>query len=197
MKEMKNKLLIFISLFLLISIINTHAFGVSTKFYKGNPLVLEPGETAQTRLKLQNMVGSEDLIATADITSGSEIAKIIDKNTEYLVPLGTTDTKVNLEISIPENIPLNTNYDIKVYIKTSPVEEHGNLALGTGMTVRIPVEIKLKEQPITEETIPEVTEEKPAQISIGEIPFTTICFTLIIVILIVVFYFIWKKEHEK
>ena len=80
------------------------AFGVTSFYYEGRPLVMMPGESRNISLILQNMVGNDDMKATAEITEGREIAVILDGldgEAEYLVPLGVKDVQVNIKVRMP------------------------------------------------------------------------------------------------
>ena len=81
----------------------TTAFGATCPYWSENPLTISPGEEKEISCILQNMLGGKDIKLKAEITSGLEIATLTDSNTEYIVPFGREDIKVNLKVKIPEN----------------------------------------------------------------------------------------------
>ena len=103
-KKMILSLKLLIAILMIIPLVN--AFGVSTPFWGEHQLVMAPGETKDAYVELQNMVGDEDITLKAEITKGSEIATLIDPSTEYLIPSGTRDVKVNIQVTMPKNVPL-------------------------------------------------------------------------------------------
>ena len=55
------------------------AFGITSFYWEPDrSLSLLPGETRNVELQLQNMVGSEDITVSAEVTEGKEIAVILD-----------------------------------------------------------------------------------------------------------------------
>jgi len=78
------------------------AFGVSSPYWKGNPLQISPGETKVVKITYQN-IGDDalDLTVRAEITKGSEIASL--NKQDYLVRAGTKDTTVEVTVSMPSS----------------------------------------------------------------------------------------------
>lgn len=177
-KKTGLKLLLIILLLSVLPIVNA---GVSSPYWNDNPLIMAPGETKNVALILQNMVGDQDLVLKAELEEGSEIATLIDSNLEYLVPLGKKDIKVNLRISIPENTPIDTEYNIITSFREVKAEKAGMVHLGTRIDKAFPVIVKAPPQPILE--------EKPITI-------TNTTLLIILIIIIVIGYFILKKKKE-
>lgn len=146
-KFKRNKSLasaVFILAILLISVISfiglVSAAGVSTPYWSTNPLKLQPGESTVFSLGLQNMVGTEDITLRANITKGNEIARIIDANTDYFVPLGSDDVTVNIEVAIPQDAEVNKVYGLEVsFLQVGGAGEGGFFAVATAFTQKIPV----------------------------------------------------------
>ena len=90
------------------------AFGVSSDYWVGNPLKISPGETKTISLRLQNIIGAEDIKVKAILKDGQGIATTESK--DYLVKAGTKDTEVPITVSIPSNIPLGKD---KTSVETS------------------------------------------------------------------------------
>ena len=126
--------------------------GVSSSYWKENPLMMYPGETKQVELILQNMIGEKEIIYQAEIVKGIEIARLTDSIHDYLVPFGRDDIKVYLEISIPDS-SYETNYEIKISFREIKQVSNGFVQLGAGIVTTIPVTIK--ETPSPEQVIEE------------------------------------------
>ena len=86
-----------------------YAFGVSGE---NGPFTIYPGETKTLSVRLQNMVGGEDLNVRANLTQSAGIATL-DK-TDYFLKLGTYDNEVNITIHVPDDVPVNTEYHLNI-----------------------------------------------------------------------------------
>ncbi|MBS3074020.1 hypothetical protein J4447_01040 [Candidatus Pacearchaeota archaeon] len=128
------------------------AFGVTSFYYEGRPLVMMPGESRNISLILQNMVGNDDMKATAEITEGREIAVILDGldgEAEYLVPLGVKDVQVNIQVSMPSNARRGERYEFKVLVGAAPINEgEGQLGVVQGIVTTVPVYAGAEEKKI-------------------------------------------------
>ena len=116
---------------IILSISFISAFGVSTSYWKGNPLLIAPGDTKTISLRLQNMGTEDDITIRAILTDGFEIASTEEKN--YLVRAETKDTEVPVKISIPPDTPLGTEYRVTVSFKTVTPGGTGGVVLGTAI----------------------------------------------------------------
>lgn len=103
------------------------AYGVSSPYWKGNPLRIAPGDTKEVSITLQNM-DAKDIKINAEITRGSDIASI-QKN-EYIVPAGTKNTEILVTVKIPEDVKLNEEYEITISSKEINSGTTGGVALG-------------------------------------------------------------------
>ena len=162
------------------------SFGVTTPYFEDNPLKLKPGESADIRLELQNMVGEEDVSLMANLNSGSEIAFITDEDTTYKVPFGTKDTYVNINIKIPEEDQIGTEYKIGVSFNTFGEEGSDIVQLSGAVATNIPVIVSDESTEIPQES-PEIVE------SLSIVPFLIIGLMLAAVILLVIF----KNKKKK
>lgn len=133
-----NKIMKIISpIFLVLILIGlVYGFGVSSPYWKDNPLTMAAGETKTINFNLQNMVGDEDVNVKVELKEGSEIASL-GKDT-YTVKTGTSDTFVPLEIKIPRKDAEDT-YNIVIEVKTITSGGEGTVTLGTGMTTSFDV----------------------------------------------------------
>lgn len=119
------------------------AIGVTSPYYDTKPLGLHPGESVEVQLLLQNMVGGEDVALSASITEGAEIATIVDKKTTYLIPFGTKDVPVLVQISLPEDAQIGETRAVKVSFKQE-VKQNANgemLQIAQGVGAIIPIQI--------------------------------------------------------
>ena len=187
--ETKYKKLIFsfgIILLLIIPLIN--AFGVTTHYWlEDNPLIINPGETIETDVVLQNMVGDEDIILLGEIIGGSEIATIIDQNTEYLVPIGSKNIKVNIKITIPENTPLRSKYDVTIQFKQIQEKEGQMVQMAGAVTTSIPVLVGVHE----EEEIIETVSKSPILTT------ANLIISAIIIVILIIIYVVFKRNKGK
>ena len=138
---MKNKIITsLILLFLVMPFVS--AFGATTFYWEESPLEIAPGETKQTELILQNMVGEEDIYLSAEFSNGGEIASFLDEDLTYFVPLGSKDVMVNLEIVVPKNTELGGREEIVIQFKQS-VKKDGKMVQMTGaVSASIPILVK-------------------------------------------------------
>lgn len=118
---MKKELLIFSVLALILFMSNASAWGVSSHYTEGNPVVIYPGKSEVVSFVLQNMVESGDIKVKAIITSGSEYASIIGPS-EYLVPLGNNNVEVKLNVTAPET---EGRYGVTINFETIPGSGQG------------------------------------------------------------------------
>ena len=138
--SIKNHLAFFLLAVLTISAAS--AAGVSTPYWSTNPLKLGSGESVVFSLCLQNMVGAENITLKANITKGYEIARIIDSNTDYFVPLGSDDVTVSIEVKIPENAEPGKVYDMEAsFLQVGAGGGEGFFTVASAFTQRIPVEV--------------------------------------------------------
>ena len=107
------------------------AFGVSSDYWRGNPLKISAGETKTISLRLQNIIGAEDITVRAVLVDGKEIASV--REGDYLVKLGTKDTEVPITISIPENFIEGSEHLVTVSFITVTPSGEGAITLGTGV----------------------------------------------------------------
>ena len=174
------------NLLFIILLLNSLMFvsaGVSVLYHKDYPLELAPGESKDVQMILQNMVGNKDITLRAEIVEGSEIAHITDSNPEYFIPFGREDIKVNLKVEIPENTPLNKEYQIKVSFKQVSQDSEGKMIqMTSGIEKAFPVLIT--------NTIKDIKEEKPSKSTF----LYQVAIIILIIILIISAFFIKKRN---
>lgn len=139
---MKNKITLgkkaLFGLLLLVCMSTISAFAVSSSYWSGNPLQLNPGESRNFSIILQNIGGTSDLTLKAKITSGLEVLKITDSSDVYVVPAGGKKA-VHLQANIPLTAEPGKSYDAKIdfsEVKQSSSGEFGfGTAIGQGFSV--------------------------------------------------------------
>jgi hypothetical protein len=151
--------LVFVSI-LLLSVSYVSAFGIVMPYWEGRPLILEPGDTKDVALRLQN-VGDTDITVQVTLTQGSEIAKILDESTTYTVPKGTTDTAINLRVSIPTTDQMGGSHTIAVSIKEVGSKGGGMVQLTNSIDKSFKVEVNTKPAPPAPAPEPQV--QKPSE----------------------------------
>ena len=198
MGEMKNKKIgIFATGILLVTLMASliMAFGVAIPYWDSPewyPLKLASGESKIISLTLQN-TGDEDMTFRATITSGFEIATLIDENTDYFVASGEIDKPVNIKVEIPADLEVGSpNQTISVsFQQISSGEGGGMVSLATGIVASFPVEIVGYEESVkrTEEAAP-----APKKVISG---FWILTIIIIMVVILIVFSGMKKKKIKK
>ena len=161
------------------------AFGVSSDYWVGNPLKISPGETKTISLRLQNIIGAEDIKVKAILKDGQGIATTESK--DYLVKAGTNDTEVPITVSIPSNIPLGNAYQITLSFDTVTSSDEGAIFLGTGMDTTFDVLVA----PAAPEEVKLAPAEETKSIS------TALSWTIGLIILLVLIFVIIKIFRKK
>lgn len=180
MKNNKTILVLAMICLLFTVIPMTQAFGVTSSYWKDRPLYLNPGESKTISFELQNMVGTDSYTIKADIEQGSEIAALANPSGTYQVPAGTKDTKVDLNINIPESAQANSIYKIAVAFDTVNTQT-GGIITGAGIVKSFDIIVTGK--------VAEEAEPQTSPILIGILVF--------VVIAAVVAFIIIKSSRKK
>ena len=174
------------------------AFGVAIPYWDSPewyPLKLASGESKIVVLTLQN-TGEEDMTFRATIISGSEIATLIDENTDYFVPSGEVNKPVNIKVEISTDLEIGSpNQTISVSFQQIGTEGGGMVTLATGIVASFPVEIVDYEESIkrTEEPAAPAEEKRP----ISKTTLIILIIAIIIVLGLIVFSSMKKKKTKK
>lgn len=131
-----------VTLIIVVFSLFVNAFGVSSSYWKDNPLIMHAGQTEDVKLLLQNMVGEKDMKVKISIVDGKSIAKLLDKNDIYNIPFGVKDVPINIRISIPENANLGENLNVGVMIIALPEVSEQPLVLTGSIVQNIPIVIE-------------------------------------------------------
>jgi len=175
-----NIKLITFAIVTLLSISSVLALGVSSPYWKNNPLEISPGETKEVSFTLTNSPTAETATAFVNLVDGAGVAEIISGK-EYTVTPGTTSTKVILKMSVPETAIVGTTYEVKFSVKGAPSDEEGTVQLIMGYNVDFPVKVV------------EQSQEQPEE-STGT---SWIFWVIIIAIIILIAYFFFKSNKKK
>ncbi len=162
-------------------------FGVSSSYWKENPLLMYPGETKDVALLLQNLVGDKDMIINVELVEGKEIATLLDKSSEYKIPLGKKDVPINIRIKIPENTDLDENIKVGVLIKELPAENNKMIQTAAGIKETIPILVK------TESEVPKA----PKDTELSSRQWDLIWIILIIIIVVGILFEEWRIKGKK
>jgi len=141
-----------ISLFLLVFLFTAQlvvAVGVTSPYWDTKPLGLNPGESVEVQLLLQNMMGDKDVTLMASIAEGADIATLLGESQTYAVPFGVKDVPVLVKVSIPEGTSVGGVRTVKVSFTQSVADDtQGKMVqMTTGVGAIIPVEITPKFAP--------------------------------------------------
>ena len=118
---------------------NVLAFAVSSQYYGGNPLYLQPGESTETFFTLQNLASTEDVRLQAKITEGENIVKLTDLSEIYNVPAGEK-TKVNFLVTAPANAKKGDTFPVSMEFTTAaigggPIALSGSVGKGFNLVI--------------------------------------------------------------
>jgi len=142
-------ILFIISIFIINGIF---AFAVSCLYGDKYPLNINPGETKDIQIVLQNSQGPGEISVKGIITQGSDIAQLIDENDIYTVAV-KQKTDVNIRVSIPKDVEINDTYDIILSFATITSGEAGTFGFGSAIDKKIPIVVTKKIRTQEEKTM--------------------------------------------
>lgn len=188
------------SIFLLILTSSCFAWGPSSSYHSERPLILAPGDIKNITMSLQNMIGDQNVTINVDIQKGKDIAILKDPSNIYEVPLGRNDVKINMEVSIPKNTPIGTDYVITVFFNPVSVNQAGGLIQIVGaIEVSIPVLVRSETDSVVYKEQKAIEAAKEAAKKAAEPPKKNIPFTPIISLLIfvgIIMFIIFSKNKN-
>src|SRR3989344_4723099 len=140
MIELRKRNVIVFAVFVLVAFLdsNVNAFGVSYSYLcPGNPVIVNPGEETKVEFGLQNMNVQEgdDVNVFVRIKNDEGISSL--ENDKYLVKANTKDTKVFVDLKIPDDAEIGKNYDVVLDFIVNPKENSQGVVFGIGNEVRI------------------------------------------------------------
>lgn len=174
----KNIKLITFALVCLFSLNSILALGISSPYWDTRPLEMSPGETRDVEFSLTNKIDAETATAFVEIEKDAGIAEIIGKS-EYTVLPGTTNTKIIMRVSIPEDASIGELYYLGFSVKSIPSEE-GTVQMSISYDVDFPVVI-------TEEPTKQIKDKK-------NITWIMLLIAGILAVLLIIIYSMKKKE---
>ena len=181
----KKRWVLLLSLFLVFPL--AYAFGVNAPYWESNPLIMYPGQETEIQLTLQNMVGDEDMILSAEITTGKEIASIMDSSNKYTVPFGVKDLPVNIKIKIPEGVKVGDTKEIELTFREIVSDSGQMVQMSGSVGTKIPILIKSPE---------EIPSEENTETQTSSISWIPIIILVLVVIVILIIYF-GKVKKDK
>lgn len=117
---------------------NVLAFAVSSMYWEENPLTINPGETQEGFIVLQNMAGIETINAKVNILQGSEIVTMNEPDKIYEIPVGQR-VEVYFTVNVPEDSEIGGSYNLIFDVSTVSSSEEGPMSFGSGMQKMLPV----------------------------------------------------------
>ena len=147
-----------------------------------------PGQNAEIILSIQNQLeGATNIQMEGLLEEGSEIVSFVGGN-DYSIPAGGS-TSVKLKISVPQNVPIGTQYPVTILLKTT-AKEPGEGIESTGVTfvedLRKTFQVKVIAKP-----------EAPAETPEIEPPISLTAIILSLAILIVIVIILWLVIKNK
>lgn len=123
------------------------AFGVTSPVPSGEYLIMNPGETRDIAIMLQNMAGGEDITLKGYILEGAEYVSFVDQKAEYSIPFNSKDIPINVRVSIPEGAQRYDKYSISVLLRQVVKSKESIVQLASGIKVNLPIAVTAVEPP--------------------------------------------------
>jgi len=138
-KVMKEFLITGVMLVMLCSLVS--ALGLSSSYHDLNYLKVGPGETKEVVFGNFQNTGDKEMILKVELIEGSEIARLTNSNLDnFVIPAGKLDAGLNVEVSIPKEVPEGTEYNIKIrYSDITGQVGEGMVTMTSSKTSSIPV----------------------------------------------------------
>ena len=162
------------------------ASGVSVPYWdtpgNENPLYLNPRETKDISLELQNMVGEDQIIFQVSMVSEGNVAQFIDEQREYtLAP--RERKKVLIRITAPETAKTGNEYKVTFTAREQKAATAGQFTLGSAFESSFDVIIQ-KKQSISGNTFLNLSQRT-----------TWYILGILIIIVIIIIWLKRKKQH--
>ena len=154
MNKMKQRNMIYKGILTIVATIilfsfNINAFAVSSQYYGGNPMYLQPGETTNIKLMLQNQAGARDVIIKMSITEGSDVIEPVESNDVLTVPKGNK-IDVNFIVTAPSSAKKGDTFPISIEFTTvtsseGPIALGGSIGKGFNLVIGEPSDFEVRE----------------------------------------------------
>ena len=158
------------------------AFGITSFYYEGHPLILNPGDTKDIQLLLQNEKDSQPVTIQAKLSS--DIAEITGR-TQWDLKSGEIDVPINVKVTIPETAQIGEEYSVSLAFTT--VAEPGSKMLEFGTEIGKSIPIVIGEV---------IQKEEPKKSLIDIIPLNTLMGIGILIVLAALVIFLYKKKKK-
>lgn len=123
---------VLIGLIVLICISNISAFAISSEYWSGNPLQLNPGETREFSLILQNLGSTSDLNLKAVVATGADVLRLADSSNIYTIPAGERGS-ANFIATVPLDAQPGQVYSVKIDFLEVKDSQSGEFGFGTAI----------------------------------------------------------------
>ena len=183
---MKRIFIILMAVILLSS--SVFAFAISSKYYSGKPLYVQPGQSVDTFLILQNVGKTEALEIRTEIKSGSEFIKLKDADGRYTIPGGTKLT-VDYTASVPADANIGDLLPIYIIFTTVTSGEGGTLGIGSAIGQRFDIAVGQESDFIEPPILAELPESK--------VSFTLYWIIAAVILLIIIIIIVARKKKAK
>ena len=127
-----NKIYLSIAVLIFLGISFVSAFSVSSPYMENKTLNIFPdSKVTNLQFVLQNGGGATDNVSIqVDVLEGSQIINVTDENNVYTVVPGDK-VPVNLRITLPDDVGVGDNYNIRLEFRTVSVGKGGQFGFGT------------------------------------------------------------------
>lgn len=114
------------------------AFAVSSAYWSDNPLILNPGESRDIKIILQNVGGSEDLNVKRAISTGINVLEPLDSSDVFTIPAGGR-TEVNFKAQVPADAQIEDVFHVDITFTTIASEEPGTFGFGSSISQKFDI----------------------------------------------------------
>lgn len=148
MKKMMMKSWVILGMFVLL-ISFASSFAVSSRYWGGNPILANSGETVDFFVVLQNIAGEGgDVEVQGLFGDGGDIARFIGESDIYFVPFGEK-VDVNISVIVPEDAIVGDIINIVVSFKIITEDSAGQFGFGSSIERKIPIKIVGAEEQVS------------------------------------------------
>jgi hypothetical protein len=175
-----------LALMMVLLVSSVSAFAISNPYWRENPLIISPGESAKATLVLNNGGGAtESMVVSCSIIEGADLAMVTSAE-ESSIPAGGK-ASVDVQVSIPSNASLGAK-TIKLSCRPiSPENTAGPVGIGQAIDQTVYL-LVVEKQAGEAET--EITETETSNL----VWYVIIGLLILIILLAIVFSALKKKK---
>lgn len=167
------------------SIVFASDFAIMSPYGSNNALIIAPGGEQTIQMFLSNTLKNTDLKVRASLSSGGEVATLVDSNLDYTLPYQQI-IPVNIKVKVPEGTPEGTEYSLQfLFTDITPSAEGGMAPLSTASISSFKV---LVQKPIIPTPAPT---ETPQEIGMG---WWILGIILVIAVIIIIYYILKSRK---